>query len=214
MALEAGTVDTADVARVRELLEGIRVAMLTTVEPDGTLRSRPMLAQPMDADGDLWFFTADGTTKVDEVRQDGRIGVSWARPGAHRYVTAAGTCEVVRNRAKLAELWSPTYRAWFPEGLEDPRLVLLRVRVHTLEYWESPQRPVEQAVGIVKALVRGEAVEPVTYTHGRIALRPHPSSAQAPSSVQAHAPAEAAEPEPAGTASRSRAPRSRKPREA
>ena len=28
----------------------------------------------------------------------------------------------------------------------------------------------------MKALVRGEAVEPVSYTHGRIALRPHPQA--------------------------------------
>ncbi|MDQ3122831.1 MAG: pyridoxamine 5'-phosphate oxidase family protein [Actinomycetota bacterium] len=33
--------------------------MMTTVEADGSLRSRPMWTQGDEFDGSLWFFTSD-----------------------------------------------------------------------------------------------------------------------------------------------------------
>jgi general stress protein 26 len=44
-------------AKLGELIKGIRVAQLTTVEDDGSLRSRPMGTQDIEFDGTLWFFT-------------------------------------------------------------------------------------------------------------------------------------------------------------
>ena len=36
----------------------------------------------------------------------------------------------------MAELWNPSYRVWFPRGLEDPELALLRIDVETAEHWD------------------------------------------------------------------------------
>ena len=47
------------IEKVRDLIKGIKIAMLTTVNPtDGSLHSRPMATQEAEFDGDLWFFTA------------------------------------------------------------------------------------------------------------------------------------------------------------
>src|SRR5689334_858328 len=56
-----------DVKKLGELIKDIKFAMLTTVEPDGSLHSRPMATQEVEFDGDLWFFTGASTAKVDEV---------------------------------------------------------------------------------------------------------------------------------------------------
>ena len=43
-------------AKLAELLKKFRIAVLTTVDSDGTLISRPMAVQEAEFDGDLWFL--------------------------------------------------------------------------------------------------------------------------------------------------------------
>ncbi len=51
-----------DIQKLRELIKDIDIGMLTTVQPDGTLHSRPMSNQSSASnfDGTLWFFTEPG----------------------------------------------------------------------------------------------------------------------------------------------------------
>ena len=137
-----------------ELIKDIRMAMLTTVEDDGSLHSRPMATQDKPEDGVLWFFTYDDTPKTDEIRQDRRVNLSYAKPDKQRYVSVSGTATIVRDRAKMKELWNPIYKTWFPEGLDDPKVVLLRVDVDQAQYWDGPGF-VGMAIDVVRSLATG-----------------------------------------------------------
>lgn len=147
-----------NIKKLRELIKDIKFAMLTTVEEDGTLRSRPMATQQFEFDGNLWFFTNVNAPKVDEVQQNQHVNVSYAEPKDQKYVSVSGTAQLVRDRQKMEELWNPLYKAWFPQGLDDPSLALLKVSVDKAEYWDSPSAPVVRLVGFVKAVVTGEPI--------------------------------------------------------
>lgn len=147
-----------NIKKLRELIKDIKVAMLTTVEDDGTLRSRPMVTQQFEFGGDLWFFTSANAPKVDEVKHDRHVNVSYAEPNDQKYVSVSGRAQIVRDRQKMEELWNPTYKAWFPQGLEDPNLGLLKVSVDQAEYWDSPSGAVVRLVGFVKSVVTGEPI--------------------------------------------------------
>jgi general stress protein 26 len=143
------------VAKLKELVEGIDLCMLTTID-GGVLRSRPMSTQEFDAEGDLWFFTSDNTHKIEEIRKDNRVNVAYSDAGNDRYVSVSGRVDLVRDRAKIEELWSPVLKAWFPEGLDDPSLCLLRIAVEQAEYWDTPSGKIVQLLGFVKALATGQ----------------------------------------------------------
>jgi len=49
------------VKRLKGLLKGIPVGMLTTQTPEGEPRSRPMLVQDVESTGWLWFVTDRGS---------------------------------------------------------------------------------------------------------------------------------------------------------
>src|SRR5688572_11191056 len=118
------------VKKLASLIKDINFAMLTTVCPDGSLRSRPMATQ-RDAGfvGELWFFTDQNTAKVYEIENDRHVNVSYADPAKNHYVSVSGRARLVKDRAKAKELWNPFYKSWFPKGLDDPNLALLRVTV-------------------------------------------------------------------------------------
>ena len=124
--------------KLRELIAGIEFAILTTVDHDGILRSRPMATQRIEFDGALYFFTKVNATKVDEIEREHNVCVSFAAPEKQRYVSMSGVARLLRDRAKMEELWFPDLEAWFPGGVKDPELALLWISVTEAEYWHGP----------------------------------------------------------------------------
>jgi general stress protein 26 len=88
----------------------------------------------IDGEGSLWFFTREVPGETDA---EGKVNVAFARPDAATYVSVAGRASLVRDAARAAELWSDRVAAWFPEGPQDPQLVLLRVDVDDAQFWDA-----------------------------------------------------------------------------
>ena len=86
------------------------------------------------------------------------VNVSYAEPDQQKYVSVSGTAQLVRDRSKIEELWNPLFKAWFPQGLEDPDLALLKVNVDKAEYWDSPSSKVVRLAGFLKAVATGKPI--------------------------------------------------------
>ena len=143
--------------KLREIVKAVDICMLTTVDERGDLHSRPMSNnREIEFDGDLWFFTYGSSHKVDEVGRVPKVNASFADVDAQLYASLTGRAEVVRDPAKIEELWQPQLRAWFPEGKETPDIALLKVSVERAEYWDGSQSLVAHAVSLVSSLVTGE----------------------------------------------------------
>lgn len=144
-----------DLTKLYSLIKDIGFTMMTTAMSDGTLRSRPMATNTDDEpfNGTLWFFTDDHAAKVHEILQDTHVNLSYAEPARNIYVSVSGLATLVKDHAKATELWKPAYQAWFPQGLDDARLALIRVDVTQAEYWDSPGSKMVQLAGFVKSLV-------------------------------------------------------------
>ncbi len=145
-----------DLQKLREMVKDIDFCMLTTVDEDGHLHSRPMSVNgEIDPDGDLWFFTYGSSHKVAEIGKAPRVNASFAKPEDYRFVSMSGVADLVRDRAKIEELWKPQFKIWFPEGVDTPDIALLRINVEKAEYWDNPSSKIVQAFSFVKALVTG-----------------------------------------------------------
>lgn len=157
----AETIDRDEqIKKLAGMIKDIDFAMLTTIAADGTLHSRPMSTQRVEFDGDLWFFTRESAAKVGEIEGEHQVNVAYADPEHQRYISVSGRATVVRDRAKIEELWKPELKAWFPEGSDDPDLALLKVSAERAEYWDSPASAVAHAVSFVKSVVTGTPANP------------------------------------------------------
>jgi len=165
--------------KVGDLIKDIKMAMLTTEAEDGVLRSRPMATQNSSFDGTLWFFTSASSGKVGELDWNPEVNLSYAEPSDTKYVSVSGNGEIVRDRAKMQELWSDIYKAWFPQGLNDPDVCLLIVEVSAAEYWEAKSGKMVQLFGYIKALATGERAQ--GGEHGAMDLQPESAKAAAAS---------------------------------
>lgn len=147
----------SDFQKLREMIKDIDFCMLTTVDENSDLHSRPMsLNSDVDEEGNLWFFTNKTSLKVSEINQTPKCNVSFADPDDSRYVSITGTAQLVTDKKKIEELWKPILKAWFPEGPDGPDIALLKVSIEKAEYWDSPSSTVGQVIGFVSAIVTGK----------------------------------------------------------
>ena len=142
--------------KLADLIAEAGIAMLTTAEPDGTLRSRPLATLEMDSEGKLWFFTAMSSGKVSEIDQHRKVNLSYVNLDKQDYVSVSGHARLFRDPEKMRELWTPWVEPWFPEGLDDPDLGLLEVTVDDAEYWDAPASKTQRLFGLAKALTSGK----------------------------------------------------------
>lgn len=139
-----------------DLIKDIKVAMMTTMDDDGCLRSRPMRTMQTNPDGDLWFFTGYESEKSHELAQDAHVNLSYAKPDDELYVSVSGKATLTRDKHKIEELWNPFLTTWFPQGKDDPNVALIKVTIDKAEYWDSPSSAVVHLYGVVKAALTGE----------------------------------------------------------
>lgn len=151
-----------DNEKLASFIKDMKFTMMTTVSEDGSLFSRPMATLELNEkefNGRLWFFTKFSSPKVEEIREDQHINLAYAETDKQRYVSVSGKASVVRDREMMEKLWKPTFKAWFPEGLEDPDIALIAVDVETAELWDSPPSKVVQLAGFAKAIATGESYD-------------------------------------------------------
>ncbi|NNE12429.1 MAG: pyridoxamine 5'-phosphate oxidase family protein [Ilumatobacter sp.] len=141
--------ETLTIDELRERLEEVRVAMVTTVDPRGMLASRPMTLQRVDDHGDLYFIVAaDADWTVD----DQLVNVALVDEG-RTWVSIGGRAQYIRGTSLLSDLWDDTTDTFFPDGPESA--VAMHVHADRWEYWTAPNR-VAQMVQLAKAYVMDE----------------------------------------------------------
>lgn len=148
-----------DLARLNELIADIDIAMLTTRDDDGTLRSRPMGTQSKgEFSGTLFFFTEIASHKTLEVEENRSVNVAYSNPASHKYASLSGRASITQSQESLAQHWTPALKIWFPQGLDDPSLALLSVEVEKAEFWDSYSKPAT-LLAMAKALLTGSQAE-------------------------------------------------------
>lgn len=148
------TSDPAAAEKVKELIGDERLGMLTTVDSDGKLVSRPMALQRLDDDGTLWFLTGRDSAKAEQLERDPRINVAFQSRGT--WISVAGRGTLVEQRDTIHDLWNAGADAWFPDGPDSPEAIALRVDPGTAEYWDTPGGRVASVLAYAKSKLTGD----------------------------------------------------------
>lgn len=148
------------------LIDTIKVAMLTTRRPDGHLESRAMANQKQAEGADLWFVTAEGAGKLRDIAHDPHVNLAYYRTGSYEWVSASGLARVSKDRAKIAELYEPDWKAWFGDDgdprhgtADDPRIVLIGVDVQAAVFLEVNKPKPVVLFEVAKGWLTGARVE-------------------------------------------------------
>ena len=148
-------------------IRDIKFAMLTTESESGFLHSRPMATLEATEAGAFWFFTGKSSLKVREIYHDHRVNLAYIGGDNDTFVSVAGEAHIIEDHAKAKALWNPFMKAWFPQGVDDPDLALLRVDVDEAEYWDVASKKMTTLIRFARSLVGAGSPDEST-GHGRI----------------------------------------------
>lgn len=147
---------TAATEKLQALIPKGSICMMATRNDEGKIFSRPMTTIDIDDDGTIWFFTNEQSEKVEEQERDSTVYLMYCDPGKQTYVHIDGFSEAIRDNEKIKELWTPTLKAWFPQGVDDPNLCLLKVKAEEAYYWDSSSSKMIVFFRMVKAILSHE----------------------------------------------------------
>lgn len=156
-----------DLDKFYDLIDDIKVAMMTTRRPDGHLESRAMANQKRATGADLWFVTAESSGKLRDIAHDPHVNVAYYKSGSYEWVSASGMARVSRDRTKIKELYAPDWRAWFGQDgdprhgtADDPRIVLIGLDIHAAVFLEVNKPKPVVLFELAKGWLTGEQIEP------------------------------------------------------
>lgn len=100
----------------------------------------------------LWFYGDRNTDLVKDIGEDGHAGMFCFMDKDHGvYACLGGDLSLSHDEGRIDKHWSPMVSAWYPEGKDDPKLVLVRFDVVDAQVWVSDSGPVKFAYEIAKA---------------------------------------------------------------
>jgi len=139
------------------LIKDIKFGMFTTKHSNGHLHARPMTTQnhAIDEHDLLWFFMSRKGDPVADLLASPQVNVVYADASEDTYVSVSGEASLVEDMSKKKELWTLFAKAWFPGGVEDADLALVRVKISHAHFWDIESSKFVQLYTMVKAAVTG-----------------------------------------------------------
>lgn len=144
------------IRKVSDLINDVKTCMFTTIDEHGQVYSRPMATVDVDKEGNAWFFTNEFSGKVTQISENNEVNLIYSNPGNNTYLNIFGIGTIVVDREKMKQLWTPAVKAWFPDGIDDPRLCLLKVDTKQAWYWDNSSSKMVVFFNMLTSIVTGK----------------------------------------------------------
>ena len=107
--------------------------MIRLETPGSSLgHAEPMTAQlDRDALHTIWFYAA----RNNRIAAGGRAMGQFSAKGHDVFACLAGTLVEETDKARIDKHWSQEVEAWFPNGRNDPNMLMLRFEIDDAEVW-------------------------------------------------------------------------------
>ena len=139
------------VKKIKELTDKAKTCFFCTHPDDGSAMTvRPMSVQQVDDQGNFWFLSADDSHKNQEVSIDNKVHLLFQGSAHSDFLSVYGRATISRDKKKIKELWEPIVKTWFTEGVDDPRITVIKVEPEQGYYWDTKHG---RAVAGVKMLI-------------------------------------------------------------
>lgn len=151
-----------------DIIEDFDTAMLVT-RGTGNFHARPMAVARFEDGTDAYFATSIDSPKVAEIEAHPDVLLTFQ--GTSTYASVEGRASVVKDRALIEKLWSPAWKAWFPQGKDDPSLCILKIDPLSAEYWDnSGTKGLRYLFEGAKAVLQGRKAQADASQHAEVKL--------------------------------------------
>jgi general stress protein 26 len=142
--------------KLKSLVEDIMVCLFcTNLKTDDGSTCRPMTALKVCDQGNIWFFNQKSSEKNKAIEADKTVQLFFSHPGKSSYLVVNGEAEIIFDKEKIEELWTPIAKVWFIEGKDDPNISIIKVTPNTAYYWDTDESKMINFLKMVASVVTG-----------------------------------------------------------
>jgi len=146
--------------KVKELAEKADTCfMCTNIKTGLPFSTRPMAILKADENGDLWFLSANDSTKNAEIKNDPLVQLLCQSSAHAGFLNIYGIAEITIDQTKIEELWTPLAKTWFTEGKDDPRITVIKVSPTQGHYWDNKHGRAIAFVKMVTGALTGQTLD-------------------------------------------------------
>src|SRR5690606_6723815 len=114
--------------KIREVVKNApNCFFCTAVSIGGSGGVRPMNVREVDDAGNLWFLSAGDSHKNQELALNPLVKLYFQASTHSDFLALEGDATISRDREKIQEHWEPLLKTWFTEGIDDPRITVIKV---------------------------------------------------------------------------------------
>lgn len=150
----------AAVRQIRTIVEKAPNCFFCTAtalgEPGG---NRPMNVREVDDEGNLWFLSAGDSYKNAQLARDPHVTLYFQGSTHSDFLYLSGPASISRDRDRIKDLWTPTIRNWFTEGVDDPRITVIKVTPTDGYYWDTKHGTAVAGIKILIGSMLGKAYD-------------------------------------------------------
>lgn len=131
----------------------------TTVATGQSGGVRPMNVRQVDDAGNLWFLSANDSHKNNELATDPTVKLYFQEDAHSGFLQLTGHATISTDKAKIKELWNPILKTWFTEGVDDPRIAVIKVAPTDGYYWDTKHGNAVAGVKMLIGAVTGKTLD-------------------------------------------------------
>ncbi|MEL1242744.1 pyridoxamine 5'-phosphate oxidase family protein [Flavobacterium sp. DGU11] len=125
--------------------------------------TRPMSAEKIDDNGNFWFLSANDSHKNAEIAADPAVQMLFQGSSYSDFLTLYGKATISTDKQKIEELWDPMMKTWFTEGVDDPRITVIKFTPSDGYYWDTKHgmfvAMIKRTIGAIKGETLDDSIE-------------------------------------------------------
>ncbi len=136
------------IRKIKELTDKASTCFFcTNIRMGKPFATRPMSVQQFDEHGNFWFLSSNDSHKNDEIAAEQSVQLLFQGSDYTDFLHIYGKATISEDKQKIKELWQPILKVWFTEGIDDPRISVIKVEPLEGYYWDTKNNAV---IGMIK----------------------------------------------------------------
>ena len=136
------------IKKIKELTDKANTCFFcTNISTGKSFSVRPMAVQKVDDAGCFWFLSASDSYKDKEILNNPYVQLLFHGSDYSDFLNIYGIASINKDKQKIKELWQPILKTWFTEGVDDPRISVIKVEAIEGYYWDTKHN---KAIGLIK----------------------------------------------------------------
>ena len=133
--------------------------LCTDIETGKPVMVRPMSVQKMDEAGNFWFLSANDSFKNKDIQADHMVQLLFQGSAHSDFLSIYGVATISTDKELIKELWEPILKTWFTEGVDDPRITVIKVETKEGYYWDNKHGNAVALVKMAAGAIMGKTLD-------------------------------------------------------